>query len=242
MLTLPDVFAKRYGSTVEIFLSVASICSFLFLLAGNIAGMGQILAYVTHERLSPVGAAWFGAGVVWVYTVCGGLFSVAYTDVAQGVVGWTGALACAFWFIANSPSAPAPSVGFPGYIYPSEQVCDAYSGVQCMFDTAKCCFNEAASGLALDNGAYPIGDKRVFANQMTDVLALTPFPNAILWNWATIFILGFGNLAALDFQARAFASKSPRVATVGCVIAGVITLVIGVPFSYLGAITRYVHV
>lgn len=243
VLTLPDVFAKRYGALVEVFLSVASICSFLFLLAGNIGGMASILSYVTHGSLSAEGAAWFGAAVVWLYTACGGLFSVAYTDVAQGVIGWTGALTCAFWFIARSPNAaPPPSVGFPGYTYPNEQVCEAYSGVQCLFDTAKCCFNEsvANTGLIPDNGAYPTGDKRVFTNQMTDVLALTPFPNAILWNWATIFILGFGNLAALDFQARCFASRSPTVATVGCVIAGVITLVVGVPFSYLGAITRYV--
>lgn len=243
VLTLPDVFAKRYGPVVEIFLSIASICSFLFLLAGNIGGMAQIMAYVTHDHMSPVSASWFGAGVVWVYTACGGLFSVAYTDVAQGVVGWTGALACAFWFITgSSPSAPPPSVGFPGYTYPNEDVCNAYNGVQCLFDKAMCCFNENAQGLAPDNGAYPTGDKSVFVNQMTDVLALSPFPNAMLWNWATIFILGFGNLAALDFQARCFASRSPRVATVGCVLAGVITLIVGVPFSYLGAITRYVIV
>jgi hypothetical protein len=36
---------------------------------------------------------------------------------------------------------------------------------------------------------------------MTNPWALSPFPNAIFWDWATIFILGFGNLAALDFQA-----------------------------------------
>lgn len=35
---------------------------------------------------------------------------------------------------------------------------------------------------------------------MMDIDAYNPFPNAILFNWATIFVLGFGNLAALDFQ------------------------------------------
>ena len=37
--------------------------------------------------------------------------------------------------------------------------------------------------------------------QMTDANALDPIPNAIFFNWATIFVLAFGNLAALDFQA-----------------------------------------
>jgi Na+/proline symporter len=50
--------------------------------------------------------------------------------------------------------------------------------------------------------------------------------------------LGFGNLAALDFQARCFAAQSPKVATIACIVAGIITFCVGVPLSYLGAITR----
>jgi hypothetical protein len=42
---------------------------------------------------------------------------------------------------------------------------------------------------------------------MTDAEALAPFPNAILWNWATIVILGIGNLGALDFQSRCMAGE-----------------------------------
>ena len=46
--------------------------------------------------------------------------------------------------------------------------------------------------------AYPFGDQRVFSDQMTNAHSLTPFPNAIVFDWATIFVLGFGNLAALE--------------------------------------------
>jgi uncharacterized YccA/Bax inhibitor family protein len=63
-------------------------------------------------------------------------------------------------------------------------------------------------------------------------------PNAIFWNWATIFILAFGNLSALDFQARCMAAKTPSIATWGCIIGGLVTFVIGIPFASLGAITR----
>lgn len=45
-LTLPDVFAKRYGKIVEILVSVCTIISFLCLLAGNLVGMGLIVSYV----------------------------------------------------------------------------------------------------------------------------------------------------------------------------------------------------
>ena len=39
-------------------------------------------------------------------------------------------------------------------------------------------------------------------SEMTNFNGLAPFPNGVFYNWATIFILGFGNLSALDFQVR----------------------------------------
>jgi hypothetical protein len=53
------------------------------------------------------------------------------------------------------------------------------------------------------SAAYPKGDKPMFGEQMSDSNAMDPLPNGIIFNWATIFVLGFGNLCALDFQARA---------------------------------------
>ena len=248
VLTLPDVFAKRYGPTVEVLVSCCTIVSFLCLLAGNLVGMGAILSYLWD--ISEGGAIWLSAGLVWCYTVTGGLFSVAYTDVVQGGIGWTGCMVCAFYLIANQdPAAPPPSIGTAGYVYPDSfgdgGVCDMYAGVPCTADPSLCCYNVdkwcPANGTSCtaDNGAYPIGDKRIFSNQMTNPTSLTPFPNALFWDWATIFILGFGNLAALDFQARCMASKTSRAAQLGCLIGGCLTFLVGIPFAYLGAITRY---
>ena len=179
---------------------------------------------------------------------CCAVSQVAYTDVVQGAVGWSGCIICCFWLIANAKhDAPPPSIGFPGYVYPNEEIANLYDGVACEFvenalcyNAAKYCTDPSDPGTCelIDNGAYPFGDQRVFGDQMTDAAALTPFPNAIFFNWATIFILGFGNLAALDFQARCMAAKSPQVATYGCLIGGCFTFFIGVPFSYLGSITR----
>jgi hypothetical protein len=52
-------------------------------------------------------------------------------------------------------------------------------------------------------GAYPFGDAPQYWSEMGSVDGMKPFPNGILWNWATIFILGFGNLSAIDFQVSA---------------------------------------
>jgi hypothetical protein len=160
----------------------------------------------------------------------------------------TGCIVCCYYIIAHAEkSAPTPSIGFPGYVYPNDEICDLYQGVPCTNVPNACCYNAAkyctdptdvSTCSSIDNGAYPIGDVRFFKNQMIQPDALTPFPNGIFWNWATIFILGFGNLAALDFQARCMAANSPRAATYGCIVGGCFTIFLGVPFAFMGAIVR----
>jgi Na+/proline symporter len=246
VLTLPDIFAKRYGKIVEVLVSLCCICSFLFLLAGNLVGMGRIMSY-TWSIDNKI-AIWLSAAIIWGYTTAGGLYSVAYTDVLQGLIGWSGCLIVGIYMATSEdPQAPPPSIGFPLYTYPDNigdgGICDSYQGVPCSVDPAKCCYNEAlwcpsAENCTTDNAAYPIGDLRVFPDQMTDPSALTPFPNGLFWSWCTIFILGFGNLAALDFQSRCMAAISPNAARWGCFFAAAVTLLIGIPFAYLGAISR----
>jgi hypothetical protein len=191
-LTLPDVFSKRYGKVVEIMVSLCTIVSFICLLGGNLVGMGAIINYLLD--IEQEAAIWLSAGLVLLYTIAGGLFSVAYTDVLQAAVGWIGLSTLAFYMINDAEdSAPPPSIGYPGYSYPNQEICDMYFGVTCTNLEGACCYNETkwcSNGIGsedcvLDNGAYPIGDLRIISNQMTDSLALTPFPNAILFNWAT---------------------------------------------------------
>mmetsp|Transcript_21613 Transcript_21613/g.33890 ORF Transcript_21613/g.33890 Transcript_21613/m.33890 type:complete len:671 (+) Transcript_21613:33-2045(+) len=247
-LTLPDVYAKRYGKVVEVMVSLCTIISFLCLLAGNLVGMGNIIHYL-YGDISLSASVWVSAGVVLAYTITGGLFSVAYTDVFQATIGWLGCITLAFYMISNAEqSAPPQSIGFVGYSYPDDETCALYDGVPCdnqdivnaVDGTLRtCCYNETKYGPdGMDNGAYLYADAPVIGSAMTKPDGLTPFPNAIVFNWATIFVLAFGNLAALDFQARCMASKTPRTAVIGCLIAGCLTFFVGIPFSYLGAITR----
>jgi hypothetical protein len=128
------------------------------------------------------------------------------------------------------------------YLY--DDIADLYQGINCTNNPDMRCYNEElwcpANGTSCvtDNAAYPYGDLRVYSTQMSDPYALAPFPNSLFWNWATILILGFGNLGALDFQVRCMASKTPRIARIGCFIGGLFTFFVGIPFSFLGPITR----
>ena len=71
--------------------------------------------------------------------------------------------------------------------------CDLYDGVPCTYDESACCYNSTKFCPGYDTnpsvvceyydrGAYPFGDQ-VSYRQMTNPLALDPYPNAMLWNW-----------------------------------------------------------
>lgn len=198
MITLPDLFRLRYGYMAELLASLVTLISFLFLLAGNLVGAGKILGFLLDVE-SPIMGIWVAAILIWLYTIAGGLFSVAYTDVGQALIGWTGFIVGTIWILNNMPTHPVTSP------------------------------------------AYPVGDKGMFWSQMTDGDALDPIPNAIVFNWATIFVLGFGNLMALDFQARVMAAKTPTTATIGNILAGLITWAIGIPFAYVSGVARALY-
>ena len=198
MITLPDLFRIRYGKMAEVLASIVTLISFLFLLAGNLVGAGKILGFLVGVD-SPIMGIWIATILIWLYTIAGGLFSVAYTDVGQAIVGWSGFLIGTIWILTNMPTHPIVSP------------------------------------------AYPVGDKGMFWSQMTDGDALDPIPNAIVMNWATIFVLGFGNLMALDFQARVMAAKTPNTAVYGNIAAGLITWAIGIPFAYVSGVARALY-
>jgi len=199
LLTLPDLMARKFGPACEILFSFLSILSFCCLLGGNLVGAGKIISHIFFDQSNEVPGIWIAALAIWLYTVTGGLFSVAYTDIGQALVGWTGMFVGALYIINNFPTAPGVSP------------------------------------------AYPLGDKPEVSEQLHDEDALDPIPNAIVLNWATMIVLAFGNLGALDFQARVFASKGPKTAVAGCFMAGCIAWIIGAVFCHIPGAVRALY-
>lgn len=99
LMTLPDFFRRRYGRSVEIVASMVTVLSFTILLAGNLVAGGFLFetflgtSYVT-------GIAILGV-IILLYTLTGGLFAVAYTDIIQASVALLGSLALLGWVLAN---------------------------------------------------------------------------------------------------------------------------------------------
>ncbi|KAG2486309.1 hypothetical protein HYH03_015013 [Edaphochlamys debaryana] len=232
LLTLPELYARKYGAMMELIVSCIEITSFMFLLAGNLVGISLVLQFCFGL---PKGAGIAIAGaVLGVYSGSGGLYSVALTDLPQVIGGFTAFLATVIYMFTHEPDPVAApvSMGFafdlgnnvtartPGYTGPVT------------------CVDPATNASTCDNYAYPAGDKLIYPQSMESADAYAPFPNAILLNWATIFVLGLGNLCALDFQARCMASKTPNVARIACFIAGVVLIGLGVPFGLLAGLAR----
>jgi len=100
LLTIGDFYHKRYGKTVEVFTSMVITLSYLGWAAAQLTALGLVLsvlgqgagyAWLTLDRCIVIGAM-----IVMFYTVLGGMWSVALTDMIQTVVIVIGLLVIAF--------------------------------------------------------------------------------------------------------------------------------------------------
>ena len=78
---------------------------------------------------------------------------------------------------------------------------------------------------------YPLGDAGAIPAGLVDINAYDPIPNAVFFNWVTVIVLAFGNICAIDFQARVMAAKDGKTAKWSCFFAGCVVMVIGGFFS-----------
>jgi len=67
-----------------------------------------------------------------------------------------------------------------------------------------------------------------------DLSGLTDPANGAYLNWAGILALGLGDVVALDFMERVFASKSPNTARAACFYGAGFTVITGVAASFMG--------
>jgi len=84
LLTLADLFRNRYGAGVERLAALIMIPSSVMWAAAQIRAFGQVLSSVSELGLFV--AITFAATVVITYTVVGGMWANAVTDLVQGIV------------------------------------------------------------------------------------------------------------------------------------------------------------
>ncbi len=86
LLTIGDYYRQRYGRTVELLTSLAIVASYLGWVAAQITALGLVFSLLTHGSISAHDGMIIGASIVLVYTLFGGMWSVALTDFFQMII------------------------------------------------------------------------------------------------------------------------------------------------------------
>jgi Na+/proline symporter len=85
-LTLGDYFRSRYGRAAEIVLTLAIAFSYFGWVAAQLVALGLAFSVLSAGAIDLGTGVVLGAAVVLIYTVAGGMWSVALTDFFQAVV------------------------------------------------------------------------------------------------------------------------------------------------------------
>jgi SSS family transporter len=86
LLTIGDFYRVRYGRGVEIFSSIVILVSYLGWVAAQITALGLVFHLLSGAAIAMTAGMIIGTVVVLVYTLFGGMWSVALTDFFQMIV------------------------------------------------------------------------------------------------------------------------------------------------------------
>jgi SSS family transporter len=86
LLTIGDFYRKRYNKPVEVATSVCITLSYLGWTSAQFTALGFVFHALSGGAIPLGWGIALGAGVVLVYTLFGGMFSIAYTDLFQTTI------------------------------------------------------------------------------------------------------------------------------------------------------------
>jgi solute:Na+ symporter, SSS family len=86
LLTIGDFYKHRYGKSVEVLTSMAIVGSYLGWTSAQMTALGLVIHVLSGGAVDLSSAIMMGAGIVVVYTIFGGMWSVAFTDLFQTVI------------------------------------------------------------------------------------------------------------------------------------------------------------
>src|SRR5262245_43323376 len=100
LLTIGDFYRKRYNKTVEVTTSVAITASYLGWTSAQLTALGLVFSVLSGGAIDLNTGIMIGAAIVVVYTIFGGMWSVALTDLFQSVIILVGLTAIA-WLVSD---------------------------------------------------------------------------------------------------------------------------------------------
>lgn len=106
LLTIGDFYRKRYSKPVEVITSVAITASYLGWTSAQLTALGLVFSVLSGGAIDLSTGILIGAAIVLVYTIWGGMWSVALTDLFQTVIILIGLTAVAF-LVGGMAGGPA---------------------------------------------------------------------------------------------------------------------------------------
>jgi len=86
IITLGDYFRIRYNRQTELILSICIVVSYLGWVSAQITALGLVFNVLSNDLISVTQGMLIGSAVVLVYTLFGGMWSVALTTFVQMIV------------------------------------------------------------------------------------------------------------------------------------------------------------
>ena len=85
-LTIGDFFKEKYGRTVEVLITLCIVVSYLGWVSAQIKALGLVFNVVSNDGITQEWGMIIGAASVLIYTLFGGMWSVAITDFVQMII------------------------------------------------------------------------------------------------------------------------------------------------------------
>jgi SSS family solute:Na+ symporter len=105
LLTIGDFYRKRYGKTMELGTSVVIAISYLGWTAAQLTALGLVFSVLTDGAISLSAGILISGVIVLGYTIWGGMWSVAFTDLFQSVMILVG-LGAVAWVVGDMAGGP----------------------------------------------------------------------------------------------------------------------------------------
>ena len=109
LLTIGDYYRQKFGRAVEMLVTICIVISYLGWVAAQIKALGLVFNVVSGGAISMETGMIVGAASVLVYTLMGGMWSVAITDFLQMIIIVVGMLYIG-WEVSGIVGGPAAVV------------------------------------------------------------------------------------------------------------------------------------
>ncbi|OGT00221.1 MAG: sodium:solute symporter [Gallionellales bacterium RIFCSPLOWO2_12_FULL_59_22] len=109
LLTIGDFYRQRYGHKVEVIAGIAIALSYLGWVSAQVTALGLVFDVLSDGTITQAQGILIGAAVVLLYTLYGGMWSVALTTFVQMIVIVIGLLYIA-WLVSGMTGGVAPVI------------------------------------------------------------------------------------------------------------------------------------